>query len=72
MSKNITESISEYQFEEKQALEGNDSGTDEFDSSSDDRAAFFVGREPPDLEGRSNYPTNCYHKFSSKFCIDQS
>ena len=52
MSKNITESISEYQFEEKQALEESDSGTDEFHSSSDpamadetdDRAAFLVGR----------------------------
>ena len=53
--KKIAESTSEYQFEEKEALEGNDSGTDEFDSSSDeespamadendDRAAFLVGR----------------------------
>ena len=53
--KKITESTSEYQFEEKEALEGNDSGTDEFDSPTDeespamvneidDRAAFLVGR----------------------------
>ena len=53
--KKVAESTSEYQFEEKEALEGNDSGTDEFDSSSDeespamadeidDRAAFLVGR----------------------------
>ena len=38
MSKNITESISEYQFEEKQALEESDSGTDEFHSSSDEES----------------------------------
>ena len=53
--KKIAESTSEYQFEEKEALEANDSGTDEFDSSIDqespamadeidDRAAFLVVR----------------------------
>lgn len=48
------ESTSEFQFKEKEALEKNDSGTDELDSSSDeeaptmadeidDRAVFLVG-----------------------------
>ena len=34
--KEIAESNSEYQFKEKEALEEKDSGTDEFDSSSDE------------------------------------
>ena len=34
-----TESISEYQFEKKEALEENDSGTDEFDLYSDEKSS---------------------------------
>ena len=33
-----TESISEYQFEKKEALEENDSGTDEFDLYNDEES----------------------------------
>lgn len=36
--KEIVENTSEYQFEEKEAVGKNDSGTDEFDSSSDGKS----------------------------------
>ena len=74
--KKIAESTSEYQFEEKEALEANDSGTDERDSSidqespaiadeTDDRAASLVVRT-------SRFGKAIKLSKSSKFCINQS
>ena len=76
MSKKIAESTSKYQFEENEALEANDSGTDEFDSSIDQESPAMAD----EIDDRAAFLVIRTYKFgkaiklskSSKFCINQS